>query len=95
MCHLLSNKKSWSSGKSLGLGLGLEPQGLGLGLGLEPQGLGLGLEQQGLGLGLGLHKKVLVTALARSMVKSKHYRSTKVRGHHASDLIQLCSTADT
>jgi len=55
MCHLLSNKKSWSSGKSFGLGL--ERQGLGL----EPQGLGL--EQQG--LGLGLDKKVLVTALKR------------------------------
>jgi len=65
MCHLLSNKKSWSSRKSLdlrlerpGLGLGLEPQSLGLGL--EPQSLGL--EQQG--LGLGLDKKVLVTALS-------------------------------
>jgi len=62
MCHLLSNTKSWSSGKSLGLGL--ERQGLGLGLGLEPQGLGLGLEQQG----LGLDKKVLVTALTVTTV---------------------------
>jgi len=65
----LSNKKSWSSRKSLDLGfgherqgLGLEQQGLGLGLGLEQQGLGLGLEQQD--LGLGLDKKVLVTALS-------------------------------
>jgi len=52
MCHLLSNKKSWSSRKSLDLGLGLERQGLGL----EQQGLGFGL-------GLGLDKKVLVIAL--------------------------------
>jgi len=35
MCHLLSNKKSWSSRKSLDLGF--ERQGLGL----EQQGLGL------------------------------------------------------
>jgi len=56
MCHLLSNKKFWSSRKSLDLGLGLERQGL-------------GLEQQGLGLGLGLDKKVLVTALVISSNK--------------------------
>jgi len=35
LCYNVSpivEQKSWSSGKSLGLGLGLEPQGLGLGL---------------------------------------------------------------
>jgi len=45
MCHLLSNKKSWSSRNSLDLGLGLKRQGLGLGL--EQQGLGL--DKKGLG----------------------------------------------
>jgi len=53
MCHLLSNKKAWSSRKRLDLGLGFERQGL-------------GLEQQGLGLGLSLDKKVLVTALVQT-----------------------------
>jgi len=47
MCHLLSNKKSWSSRKSLDLGLGLEQQDLGL-------DLGLGLDKKVLVTALGL-----------------------------------------